>query len=36
MAEVYSDKTGHRSGMNWILIVLLAVVALAIIVALVR
>ena len=36
MAEVYSQKSGHRSGMSWIILALAAVVAIAIILAIVR
>lgn len=35
MAEVYTDKRA-KSGMSWALLVLLAVIALAIIIAIVR
>jgi hypothetical protein len=36
MAEVYTDKAGHKSNMTWMLYALIAIIALAIIVALVR
>ena len=36
MAEVYSDKPGHKSAMNWVLLALVAVVLLAIAVAFFR
>lgn len=36
MAEVYGDKAGHRSGMSWVIIALIAAVAIVIILALVR
>ena len=36
MAEVYRDKAGHKPGMNWILIALIAAVAMLFIIALVR
>lgn len=37
MAEVYRDKTSpHRSSMNWIVLALIAAVALVVIIALAR
>jgi len=36
MAEVYSDRTGNRSGMSWVIVALIAAVAIVIILALVR
>lgn len=36
MAEVYSDKPGHRSATSWIILAIVAVIALAIIISLVR
>jgi hypothetical protein len=36
MAEVYSDKPGPKSAMNWVLLVLVAIVLLAIVIAFVR
>jgi hypothetical protein len=36
MAEVYSDRGTHRSGMTWILLAVLAVIIFAIVIALVR
>jgi hypothetical protein len=36
MAEVYSEKTGHKSNMTWMFYALIALIALAIIIALVR
>ncbi len=36
MAEVYSQKPGHRSGTSWIILALAAVIAIAIILAIVR
>ena len=35
MAETYADK-GRSGGMNWLLVVVIAAIALAIIIALVR
>jgi LPXTG-motif cell wall-anchored protein len=36
MAEVYTEKTGHKTNMTWILYAVIALIALAIIIALVR
>ena len=36
MAEVYSERPGHRSGMSWVILALIAAVAIVIILALVR
>jgi hypothetical protein len=36
MAEVYDEKTGHRSSTSWIILALVAVIAIAIIYALAR
>jgi hypothetical protein len=36
MAEVYSDKPGHKSAMSWVLLALVAIVLLAIVIAYVR
>lgn len=36
MAEVYTDKGTHRTGMSWVLLAVLAAIILAIIIAVVR
>lgn len=36
MAEVYTDKGTHRTGMSWVMIAVLAAIILAIIIAVTR